>query len=328
MNNVRKSFVFHAWQQKSHGLALMLTCLVLLMSWSVSTFAKEPTWILNHGQGLKAFSVGQGNLDSSLGLVHIRPMGTDLTMTVSLTKDQYFDAAAYPFFALRYKIKSSIPQGGLFFTTDTLKSMSDESYSRFKIIGDGAWHNITVDLRTYPKKNWKGTITSFRLDPINPSDLSSEIEISRLGFFANEQQATAFLAQAKDTPDYSLETIIATTDVRCIIPGNTMKQSDLPQAFLPDKFWSIEETKQKLQSGLLPEQFAVAIDDGATRLIVPLSVVTSRGYTVYEARKKGKYFLTIDDKAGQFTDIAGQPNRSAIVFVVARGFMAGNGTRL
>ncbi|MDD3587754.1 MAG: hypothetical protein PHQ75_11295 [Thermoguttaceae bacterium] len=308
-------------------LAMMFACLLLSLSWSIVAVAKDPCWILNHGNDIKAFSVGQGNIESSLGLVHIRPMGTDLTMFALLPKDQCFDAATHPFFAMRYKIKSSIPQGGLFFTNDTLTTISDVSYSPFKIIGDGNWHNVTIDLRTYPKKNWKGTITSFRLDPINPSNLSSEIEISRFGFFAAEQQASAFLDQANDKPDYSLETIITTTDVRCVIPGNIMKTGDLPQSFLPEESWTIEETTQKLQSGLLPEQLAVAVDDGTTRQIVPLSVVTRRGYAVYEARKKGKYFLTTDHKAGQITDLSGLTDRGDIVFAVARGFMTCTGNR-
>ena len=117
--------------------------------------------------------------------------------------DDRFPAGKRPFFAVRYKYKTTITQAGLFFTTDRLTVLSDKSYSPFPVVGDNTWRIAIVDMRKFDHKNWSGTITSFRFDPINPSDTDSICQVSRLGFFPSETEAKRFLDAAVDAPDYS-----------------------------------------------------------------------------------------------------------------------------
>ena len=87
--------------------------------------AADPVWIFNNGPDAKRISMDQGQLYSEVGLTKLIPTGTDLTMTVPMKADEAFSADARPFFAFRYKYKTTIGQAGLFFTTDTLTTLSD-----------------------------------------------------------------------------------------------------------------------------------------------------------------------------------------------------------
>lgn len=128
-------------------------------------------------------------------------------LTLPLPPDEHFEAVKFPFFALRYRYRTALKQAGLFFITDEIPVYSDQTYSPFPIQGDESWHHQVLDMRTCRHGHWKGAVTGFRLDPTNPSDLESTLEISRFGFFASEAKAEAFLAQAKDVPDPAKETL-------------------------------------------------------------------------------------------------------------------------
>ena len=168
-----------------------------------SLFAREPVWVFNNGPDVKLISLGQGQLLHEVGLTKLLPTGTDLTLTVPMGAKDAFPADKRPFFAVRYKYKTTIKQAGLFFTTDTLTALSDKSYSAFPVVGDSTWRSAIVDMRKFGHQNWTGKITSFRLDPTNPSDTDSTYQVSRLGFFPSEAEAQRFLDAATDAPDYS-----------------------------------------------------------------------------------------------------------------------------
>ena len=185
--------------------------LVLSMIVSAGSLcAREPAWVFNNGPDAKLISLGQGQLHFEVGLTKLIPTGTDLTLTVPMGADDAFPADERPFFAVRYKYKTTITQAGLFFTTDTLTTLSDKSYSSFSVVGDNTWRTAIVDMRTFGHRNWTGTITSFRFDPTNPSDTDSGYQISRLGFFASEAEAQRFLEAAVDA-----QFARCTADVEC-----------------------------------------------------------------------------------------------------------------
>ena len=266
---------------------LPVFCLFFLLPAAVQAGTQ---WILNRGQAEVPVIVGQGNLQQNLGLTQILPSGTDLTVTIPMKPEDAFSAEEKPFFAMRYRMKTGQKIGGIFFTTDSLKSLSDQSYSPFPIVGDGQWRHVTLDLRTCKHENWKGTVTSFRLDPTNPSDLNSEIEISRLGFFPTAEAAEAFLSAANDEPDYAMETVLRGDHFVCVIPGGTLSDGWKKEDFLLQRPETLEKGKV----------FTVCRDG----MPVPCHV-NRRGFAFYLAEKAGKY--TLDD-AAKF------PNQNSVPF--------------
>ncbi|MDD3588804.1 MAG: hypothetical protein PHO46_00835 [Thermoguttaceae bacterium] len=281
----------------------------------VSAFGKEPVWIFNNGDGAPKANVGQGIIYDELGLTTIVSTGLDCTLTPVMAKEDAFKASERPFFAVRYKYETDIDSAGLFFTNDEeLKSLSDKSYSMFGVEPDGTWHNKIVDMRTFSHGNWKGTITSFRFDPTNPSALDAKYSISRLGFFPTAEAAQAFLDAANDEPDYSQTTILAGDNHRCLIPGGVLdspfQRSDflIGQPAVPTEF--------KLKN---MREDVVVERDGK---VEALCDVTSRGFALYCASKKGVYSLNdLGDKASP-ADVVGRKSEPAVRFVLARRLMS------
>lgn len=242
-----------------------------------------PQWILNHGPAAKQAIVGQGDLIQALGITRILPTGSDVTLTLPMAKKDAFAAEKFPFFAMRYRMTTPIKTGGLFFTTDTLASLSDKSYSPFPILGDGQWRHVVFDMRTCAHGQWKGEIRSFRLDPTNPSTPDSILEVSRFGFFPSVDAAEAFLNQANDEPDYSLDSILRGTFFQCLIPGGTLADGWKEEDF---RLNLSDETRLKLQTERLGAQFTVCRNGEP----VPCRV-NQRGFAWYLAEKPGFYSL-------------------------------------
>ena len=172
----------------------------LLCAASISArgFASEPQWIFNNGSGVERIAVAQGEFVKDLGLVKFKVQGEDFSIAPSID-DGGFYAGAYPFLAIRYRAENIGDKGGLFFTNDKdAPTLSDKTYSEFAIEANGEWQNLVVDMRKFEHGNWTGKITSIRLDLSNPSVPGTEIELSRVGFFATEKDARKFLDAAKD----------------------------------------------------------------------------------------------------------------------------------
>ena len=234
--------------------------------------APQTRWILNRGPDGARAHVEGGVATRELGLVAIRANSHDVQLSMPDTDD--FAAAGHPFFALRYRIRSARPIGGLFFTTDTLTDLCDRSFTPFPIVGDGTWRHAVVDMRKSPHGEWKGVVTSFRLDPVNPSDDGTEIEVSRMGFFPDPSAAEAFLAQADDTPDFACETLLTGPGYRCRIPGGTLASGWRRADF------ALASTNRPAGPGVL----AVCRDG------VPVpSAFSPRGAALYVADRPGTY---------------------------------------
>ncbi len=286
----------------------------ILVLWAGFLFAREPAWVFNNGPDAKLISLGQGQLHHEVGLTKLVPTGTDLTLSVPMGPDEAFAAAERPFFALRYKYKTTLKQAGLFFTTDTLTRLSDESYCSFPVIGNNTWRTAIVDMRSFDHKNWAGTITSFRFDPTNPSDTDSVYQVSRLGFFPTEAEARQFLDAAVDAPDYSEPTQFVAPLQRVVAPGGCL-------------YDGYDQADFMLQSTAIdhPSETTVVVfrpKDGAGReSIVPLCETNSRGFTWLVAKKPGQYRLVQRKLTLTDTSALDEKARQAAEFVVARGLL-------
>lgn len=295
----------------------MIFCFLLLGEIEVDSFldAREPQWVINNGTDAKLLTIGQGNMISQFGLQQIKPTGTDLT--VSLPVDRTGFSANYRYFAIRYRIKSKIMIGGLFFTTKTLSQLSDASFSPFPIQTDNQWHNLVVDMMEFKHKQWKDTITGFRLDPTNPSVPGDNIFLSRFGFFKTKESANQFLADANDVPDYSLTTVYNDNFYRCIIPGGILTGTEDQDKFCLNQTLSSAYVKK-----IAPETVVVHWKSGQQEEILPFSDTNSAGYITYMAIKTGHYSSFENKNATTITDIDDSNYQKAIRFVVARNLFS------
>ena len=276
----------------------------------------NPVWVFNNGPDTKLISVGQGQLYHEVGLTKLIPKGTDLTLTIPMGAGDAFPAAERPFFAVRYKYKTAIKQAGLFFTTDTLTTLSDKSYSSFPVVGDNTWRTAVVDMRTFDHKNWTGTITSFRFDPTNPSDMDSMYQVSRLGFFRSQAEAQHFLDAAVDAPDYSEPTQFIAPLQRVTVPGGCLSDGFDRADFM------LRSTVINSPSELTVVRFCRKGKAG-DGVVVPVCQTNRCGFTWFVAMKPGEYRLANGDRS--LDDISGLQAKaqSAIRFVVARQLLGG-----
>ena len=284
--------------------------LIIVLS-SDLLLAREPVWVFNNGPDAKLISLGQGQLHYEVGLTKLIPTGSDLTLTVPMGAGDAFPADERPFFAVRYKYKTAIKQAGLFFTTDTLTALSDESYSSFPMVGDNTWRTAIVDMRTFGHKNWTGIITSFRFDPTNPSDTDSMYQVSRLGFFRSEAEAQRFLDAAVDAPDYSEPTHFIAPLQRVLVPGGCLSDGFDQSDFM------LQSTGIDNPSETTVVRFRRkgAADEES---IVPVCQTNRCGFTRFVARQPGSYCLVNCEAAmGDLSSLEPKA-RLAIQFVVAR----------
>lgn len=278
---------------------------------AAALLAREPAWIFNNGPDVRLMSLGQGQLCAEVGLTKLVPTGTDMTVSVPMNAADAFPAAERPFFAVRYKYRTAVKQGGLFFTTDTLPELSDKSYSPFPVTGDNTWRTAVVDMRAFEHKAWAGTVTSFRFDPINPSDTRSVCEVSRFGFFPSREAAQRFLDAAVDAADYSQPTRFVAPMQQVRVPGGCLFEGYERNDFM------LRSTEVANPSETTVVRFQPK-DAGGGERVIPLCDINRRGYTRLIARQPGTYRLAEGEVA--LDDLSGlaEPARQAVRFVVAR----------
>ena len=301
------------------GIALAVAPTFAESPTSENAAPKAPVWILNNGPDGADATVGGADLRVETGLTTMNVVGTDATFSLPIDEKNRFAAAERPFFAFRYKIESDQKVGGIFFTTDELTELSDASFSQFPVVCDGVWRDLVVDMRSFPHQNWKGVVSSFRLDATNPSSPGSTISLSRLGFFPSEEAARAFLAEANDAPDYSLPATLTAPLQKGEIPGGTLADGWRRADYL---LQNAEDAPKMLADGARPETLVVVRvgeeNDGAALL----SSTTRLGFTTFQATAPGPYRLTVSKTAASLADVAGRSDERAIRFAVARGFFA------
>lgn len=287
----------------------------------VPAFGADPEWILNNGPDWARVDVEQCNFASEVGLTQIVATGGDAKFSIPLGDDGEFSADERPFFALRYKITSTQTLGGLFYTTDRLTALSDESYSPFPIVPDGTWRDLVLDMRSFRNENWSGTVRSFRLDPTNPSEPGATFAISRLGFFPNEEAARAFLKAANDAPNYATETTFVGPRQRCVVPGGVLSDGYNRDDYLLKSAPTAEDIKT--QKIALEELVVVSVDASGKKKIEPLCDATRLGFATFTVSKPGEYRLERSESATRFSDVSGRASEKDVRFVVARKLMFG-----
>ncbi|MDD4102758.1 MAG: hypothetical protein PHU80_09040 [Kiritimatiellae bacterium] len=294
--------------------------IAVLVLGASGALAREPVWVFNNGPDAARILIGQGQLGSEVGLTKLIPTGTDLTLTLPMHAEDVFLADERPFFAVRYRYRTNITQGGLFFITDKLAELSDKSYSPFPVVGDNTWRTAIVDMRTFKHKNWSGKVTAVRFDPINPSDTDSVCEISRLGFFASEALAQSFIEAAVDAPDFSRPAQFSAKLQNVTVPGGCLKEGFDRADFM------LQSTTVENPSVKTVVKFRPKGDAGAGRAVV-ISQTNSRGFTSFVARQPGLYSL--ENQEGELADIGGltEIERLAVEFVVARKLLAADDSR-
>ena len=301
-------------------LRFLLTFGVLATLFSAPALAGEPRWILNNGDSAEKIIVGQGTFNFEFGLATILSTGTDCTVRFAQDAVESFEADTHPFFAVRYKYESKQTTAGLFFTTNELTNLSDKSYSSFPIVSDNTWRNAVVDMRKFPHGQWKGTITSFRFDPTNPSDAESKYALSRLGFFASEKEANDFLNAANDNPDFSMPSNFVSDGFRCYVPGGVLNDEfsrDDFQLATPPRLGNISMKGTR-------EELVLVRREGSQKIIEPICDATSQGFVSCCVREKGPFSL--EDRAlppGTY-DFSKRSSERAVRFVLARELMTLN----
>ncbi|MBQ9920987.1 MAG: hypothetical protein IJO52_02280, partial [Clostridia bacterium] len=166
--------------------------------------ATPVTWDFeNNAELIDEWSPVGGYSSAEFGFLKVTSTSTDVSISTTLSDDEKIDTSKLKYFAYRYWAKDVKNSAGLFFTNQYITSMSDKTYTNFNITGDKRWRNTIYDMSSAGHGNWKGTVDKVRLDVSNPSLTNSVVYISKIGFFSTFEEASAFLADSKDTFDYS-----------------------------------------------------------------------------------------------------------------------------
>lgn len=236
------------------------------------------------------------------GLLKMIPVNHDPMIFCSFAEEERFDSQEYPFTAYRYSVKSQYNQGVFFVCSEDHPSFSDDGLTWLNVDNSGKWVNSITDMR----KNafWEGTVTAFRIDPINGGalDKTAVIYLDRVGFFKTEEDAKAFLSDAKE-PDYSQSVSFTKGFAKAVVPGGV-----LSNGYNSADYLLTSDTPAEIKDGMTPIMGLVT-DSGVVP--VPVSYVNSVGFISYLAEQKGEYVLYYP----------GIPVKDETDFVKVRGLM-------
>ena len=219
-------------------------------------------------------------------LLRIQPTGWDPIVAYSFLPAEQFDTAEYPYVAYRYKAKTTVTRGLFYVVTDLHPGYPDNSITWFDVDTSGEWANRIYNMKEI-NECWEGTLTTFRIDPIDGEDLNAEIYLDRVGFFKTEADAQAFLDAAENV-DYSISYQLSSGYSSVLVPAGSVSSGSSSADFVmadtalaPDK------------EGVTP---LVGIKNGDVITPVPVSFVNGAGYINYMAQVKGEYVLYYPEK--------------------------------
>ena len=131
--------------------------------WTFDTDGDSRGWEATNGIG--EATVADGSL--SLDVTADDPSLATPDVTIPADRNQ---------FTVRMRISEGpAERAQLFFVTDA-DPVEDESKSAtFEVIGDGRWHDYTVDLSDNPL--WDGIVTGLRFDPVDMAERDVDIDV-------------------------------------------------------------------------------------------------------------------------------------------------------
>ena len=169
--------------------------------------------------------------------------------------------------------------------TDLHPGYPDNSLTWFDVDTSGEWANRIFNMKEI-NECWEGTLTTFRIDPINGEDLNAEIYLDRVGFFKTEADAQAFLDAAENV-DYSISYELSSGYSSVLVPAGSASAESFSADFL-----MADTSLATPKDGVTP---IVGIRSGDTITPVPVSYVNGAGYINYMAETKGEYVLYYPD---------------------------------
>ena len=219
-------------------------------------------------------------------LLRIQPTNWDPIISYTFQPDEQIDTAEYPYVAYRYKAKTNITRGLFYVVTDLHPTYPDNSITWFDVDTSGRWANRIYNMKEV-NECWEGTLTTFRIDPINGEDLNAEIYLDRVGFFKTEEDAQAFL-RAAEKMDHSISYKLSRGYSTVLIPAGATSAKVSAEDFL------LSNTDlAPVKVGITP---LVGIKNGDDIVPVPVSYINGAGYISYMAESKGEYCLYYPDK--------------------------------
>ena len=230
------------------------------------------------------------------------PTNHDPMIYCSFDESERFDSQEYPFVAYRYSVKTYYTQGVFFVGSEAHPQFSDSGLTWIDLDNSGEWTDLIADMRG--NAFWEGTITAFRIDPLNGGTLDGKavIYLDRVGFFKTEEDARDFLSAASE-PDYSQSVGFSKGFAKAVIPGGV-----LSKGYDSNRYLMTAEQAAEIKDGTAP---LVALKKDGVTTAVPVCYVNSVGFISYLAEQEGEYVLYYPETAGDGEE----------AFVRARGIM-------
>ncbi len=250
--------------------------------------------------------VTQGaDVSVEFNLLKMIPTNHDPMIYCTFDETERFDSREYPFVAYRYSVKTYFTQGVFFVGSENHPNFSDEGLTWISLDNSGKWTNLIADMRG--NNFWEGTITAFRIDPLNggEQDKNAVIYLDRVGFFKTEEDAEAFLNAASE-PDLSQSVSFTKDFAKAVIPGGVLSKGYDSKNYLMKVSKAAE-----IKDGKAP---VVSVKKDGKTVTVPVSYVNSVGFITYLAEQDGDYSLYYPDVSGD----------GDAYFVKARGIMDDN----
>ncbi|MBE6689070.1 MAG: S-layer homology domain-containing protein [Ruminococcaceae bacterium] len=169
---------------------ILSTVALFLCLFTVSAFAVE--WVFDNETEKNAWTyTGMDSVLSDDG-VALAMNADDNYMSRALAAGERINATDYRYVAMVMKVESKSTYGAIFYVTDQSPSMGSNHTHIGLSNNTGEWQGYVFDMSAL-SANWKGELSTFRIDPINAADINAKITVARVGIFKTKAEADAFV---------------------------------------------------------------------------------------------------------------------------------------